>query len=75
MIQLLSIAIFIAYLLVHPSKHDQFRCRLMWFAGAVLSLVGISTAHSLSTAGNVVMLLVGALPLLLAFPYDAIRRR
>lgn len=75
MIQLLSIAIFIAYLIASPSKHDKFRCRLLWFIGAVLSLIGISTSQSLPPAGNVVMLLVGALPLLLAFPHDFTRRR
>jgi len=75
MIQLLSIAIFVAYLIASPSKHEKFRCRLLWFVGAVLSLIGVSTSHQLSMFGNVVMLLVGALPLLLAFPHDFARRR
>lgn len=75
MIQLLSIAIFVLYLIVHPSKHDQFKHRLLWFIGAVVSLIGISTAQRLSMTGNVVVLLMGALPLLLAFPYDFARRR
>lgn len=75
MIQALSVLIFVAYLLTSPSGHEKFRNRLLWFVGAVLSLIGISTSHQLPTISNLFLLLVGALPLLLAIPHGPQQRR
>lgn len=73
MIQLLSVVVFLVYFLGNPVNHARFRCRFLWFTGAVLSLISFSAAAH-SEAGSLSILFLSVLPLILAIDYDSVRR-